>query len=71
MVNEYMITAYLDDDCQIEAMSFRQMGLGPVGSIVKRVEQMYNEWQVIILTPLWDDTNPQGNYWTRKQVYPV
>jgi hypothetical protein len=68
MVNEYMVTAYMDENCQIEVMRFRQMGFD---SIAKKVHSQFPDWEVIILTPLWDDSNPQGNYWTRNDVYPA
>lgn len=66
MVNEYFVAVYLDEQCQNETMRFRQFG---TDSIVKKVEAQCSNWEVIVLTPLWDETMPQGNYWTRKEIY--
>lgn len=66
MINEYKISVFLDENCQNEIMTFRQFG---TDSIIKTVQSQFNDWEVIILTPLWDEPMPQGNYWTRKEVY--
>jgi hypothetical protein len=67
MENKYIVHAFLDEQCQHEITQFRWDG--DTGEIVPKVETFSKKWQVIILTPLWDDPWPMGNYWTRKDVY--